>query len=183
MMDILPELWSVKLGKAAKDSNGGSISFMNVAPGTHDFFIGTLANYSLKRCYSGSLNVSASGESVLARAVELHRTLLTFRATFKEAGLPKHSSWHATFDGRTKTSTPSIITFIVPNGTYGFSAMTGAFETVNGSVSIDGSAAIEAVVFASEANPITVAREHGPPAPADWTRDFSATLARTFGQD
>jgi hypothetical protein len=52
-----------------------------------------------------------------------------------------------TFDGQTKSTTGTSLTFTVSNGTYAYTASAHGYNSPSGSVTVDGSAVTQAVTF------------------------------------
>ncbi len=144
--------WSVTLDGVTKSGTGGSLSFAGLAPGTYPYTIGSVANYSLNRSYSGSVDLLATGEAEIAATVALKWTLVTYHVSFEEKGLPSGTLWSVTLNGVTKTGTGSKITFAISNGTYAFSVSASGYASTpsSGSVTVAGAPITEHVKFAAD---------------------------------
>jgi len=174
--------WSVTLGATTKRSTGRAITFGNLVPGHYDFSIGALANYTLNRSYSGTVNVSGSGELTRAATVDLRWDLVTYSLTFEEKGLPKHTNWQVTIDGRTKTSEGTKITFDLSNGTYSSVANATGFANTTATVRIDGTGVTQVVSFVPGAGSNESRASTGGLAVDPWSRTPSALVARMAGE-
>ncbi len=54
--------------------------------------------------------------------------LITYTVTFTESGLPSGTTWNVTFNGNTKSSTGTSISFVVTPGTYSYSISNPAYS-------------------------------------------------------
>jgi len=149
--------WCVTLGATTLCSAPGatSITFSGIPNGTYGYTIGTVANYTLNGgAYSGTLSVSGSGQASLAATVATHWTLVTYSVKFTETGLRSGTSWQLDVDGHSKVTTGKSLTFLIPNGTYAFTASSAGYTTVTGSVTVNGAATTQSVAFVPSAVPL-----------------------------
>jgi hypothetical protein len=142
--------WSVTMNGTTHATTGTSISIRGLVPGSYSYQIGPVANYSLNRSYTGTVSVSATGTTSLAGTVALRWTLLTYRITFRESGLPAGTPWEVTLDGKTHTSTSHTLAFSVSNGSYAFTVSASGYDPVpaSGTIDVDGSAVTQTIAFA-----------------------------------
>ncbi|MCW6169393.1 MAG: hypothetical protein LVQ96_07710 [Thermoplasmatales archaeon] len=77
----------------------------------------------------------------------------TFAVDFSESGLPSGTSWSVTFNGNTKSSTTSQLSFLVSNGTYSYSVGSVSGYSVSpssGSVTVNGAAQTVDLSFSTQ---------------------------------
>ncbi len=126
--------WSVELNGTVHNSTDGSI-FFEEPNGTYYYTVLAEAGY---RAMGSHGQVRVDNSSVY---VNLTFTLIYYRITFTESGLPSNTAWSVTVDGETNSTSGSAIVFLLPNGSYSFSvskiegyALKGADRniTVNG---------------------------------------------------
>ena len=75
-----------------------------------------------------------------------------YKVTFNESGLPIGTSWSATLNGTTKSSTTDTMTFSVPNGTYSYTIGSVSGYTVSpssGSINVSGENVKKAITFST----------------------------------
>ena len=108
--------WSVTLNGTTKTSTNQTLVF-NEPAGTYSYTVIPPTGY-LASPSKGSVTVSTSNVTV---AIAFSQQ--TYSVTFTETGLPPGTQWSVTFNGVTKTSTTSNITFTgVPAGNYTWNA-------------------------------------------------------------
>jgi hypothetical protein len=87
-----------------------------------------------------------NGASVL---VTVHFTLVKYKVTFTESGLPRHTSWQVTVGSSTVSSSVATLSMELANGTYSYSASAPgtSYTSSGGSFSVSGAATPVAVGF------------------------------------
>lgn len=128
--------WSVELGGITQSSTGTSITFDPVN-GTYSYTISGISGY---RTGSHSGTIVVSGSDVLQNIVF---TQVTYSVSFHTDGLPSGMTWYVNLsNGASYSSTSSIISFVVPNGTYSYTVNNvGDYNSTpsSGSISVAGS--------------------------------------------
>ncbi|MHB1492109.1 MAG: hypothetical protein ACYCSG_07025 [Thermoplasmataceae archaeon] len=161
-----------KIGYVFHGSSTTSTITFNLVNGTYSFTNSTADKLFAPSSYAGSFTVSGS-------AVNLPTVVFSFtsKVTFTETGLPSGTIWYANvtnsighiFHG---SSTTSIITFNLVNGTYSFTNSTGdksyAPSSPAGTFAVAGSAmTLPTVVFSLVTYKVTF-KETGLPSGSDW---------------
>jgi Thermopsin len=141
--------WCVTFNSVNKCVTGAtSIAFTGIPNGTYGYTIGNVANYSLNGgMYSGTLGVSGVGQASIGATLATHWTLVTYSVKFTESGLATGTSWQLDVNGHSKVTTGKSLTFLIPNGTYAFTATSSGHPNVTGSVTVDGTSVTETVTF------------------------------------
>ncbi|MGD0589096.1 MAG: ice-binding family protein, partial [Thermoplasmata archaeon] len=139
--------WSVIFGGVQSSSRTTTIVF-NVVSGTYTFAV-NLAGY-LATPSSGpvTVNGAAAGQSISFTAGQPG----SFVVTFTESGLTPETSWSVTFNGSALNSSTTTIGFTVLSGTYAYTVGVVGNYTASpavGSVTVNGSAASQAISFTS----------------------------------
>jgi Thermopsin/Periplasmic copper-binding protein (NosD) len=112
--------WSVTLGGVTEYSNSPTITF--AAPmGTSLYSVGSFAGYTASPS-SGSVIVTGASYNV-----SITFTPVRYAVTLSEGGLSPSTTWSATVDGVTQSSSGTSIVFYLNNGTHSFS-----FNAVSG---------------------------------------------------
>lgn len=106
--------WSATLGRTTTSSTAPTMVFTE-ANGSYPFTVGLVPGYSMSPL-SGTVNVSGSAASVAITFTFAPATTYTVR--FLEMGLPAGTSWSATLNGTTQTSSNSSIAFAETYGSY-----------------------------------------------------------------
>jgi len=129
--------WSVTFNGTTKYSTLNSISFY-AKNGTYYYSIKMISGYSVNPSY-GSINVSGAD---ITESISFSQTLAEeFYITFEELGLPPGTNWSVTFNGFTKYSTGSTITFTASNGSYNYTiSVPNGYSVQNrkGTIIVDG---------------------------------------------
>jgi len=135
--------WSVTLAGTTEHSATSSIVFSEVN-GSYAYSVGSVPGFI----------ASPTGGTALVAGFPLvfdvTFTPFTYPVTFHEVGLPSGTQWSVTFNVTLASSTTSNVTFSAPNGTYPFAVTQVTGFTVgpgSGDVTVDGSAAVQAVSF------------------------------------
>jgi pimeloyl-ACP methyl ester carboxylesterase len=140
--------WNVKVGSTSVSSTSSVVGF-SLANGSYSYGVGSISGYA--RPANGS--VSVSGAPVMISLVYV--SAKTFAVKVTESGLPTGTSWSATFGTRKQSSTTTLITFNLLNGTYSYnlSASGYAAKPSGGSVAVNGKAISLKVSFGPVATP------------------------------
>ncbi len=129
--------WSVTFNGTTDYSTSNSISFY-AKNGTYSYSIEMISGYSVNPSY-GSINVSGAD---ITESISFSQTLAKeFYITFEELGLPSGTNWSVTFNGLTKYSTGSTITFTASNGSYNYTiSVPNGYSVQNGkgTITVDG---------------------------------------------
>jgi YVTN family beta-propeller protein len=129
--------WSVTFNGATNYSTSNSISFY-AKNGTYTYSIGMISGYSVNSS-SGNIIVSGAGISKVVSFSQIVAGL--YYVIFEESGLPYGANWSVTFNGYTKYSTSSSITFTASNGTYSYSISVPSGYSVQyttGTINVEG---------------------------------------------
>ena len=129
--------------------------------GTTSVMKGTILAYASVTLATGAhidgRALARTGDVTLAAAtivVPTTTTVTTYTVEFSESGLPASTSWSATLNGVQASATTATIDFALPSGTYTYAvgSVPGyAVSPSTGSVTVNGAAASQAIVFT--ANP------------------------------
>ena len=139
--------WSVSLAGKTMSATGSTISFTE-KNGTYNYTVTGPAGYTASPPI-GSLTVAGKAISQSLTFTK-SSTKATYAVTFTESGLPSGTSWSATLNGSSQSSTTATITFSEANGSYAFTVRTVNGYSVNpttGTVKVDGSSTGRAVTF------------------------------------
>lgn len=141
--------WCVSFNGATLCTDTSSITFSHIANGTYAYTVGQVANYSLQGSNTGTVNVVGAGQGSISNILVLHWSLVKYHVTFKEKGLGHGAKWSVTFDGMSKSSTGTTITFSVSNGTYEFSVLSAGYtpSPASGSLTVAGTSVTQTVSF------------------------------------
>jgi hypothetical protein len=142
--------WCVTFNGVQTCATGSLISFSQIVNGTYGYSIGAVKNYSLGASYTGTVTVAGGGQGTSAPSTNVPWTLVKYKVTFTESGLPSHTNWQVTLNGRSSSSTGTTITFTISNGTYSVSIVsTGYTYTSNPTspLTVNGTAVPVAVTF------------------------------------
>ena len=106
------ETWSVTLNGTTISSSSSEIRFDPVN-GTYSYAVNPIAGYSCD-CQTGTVVINGQDQ-----AITVSFTIVTYSVTFSDVGLPSGITWYINLsNGKSYSSTGSIISFEVPNGTY-----------------------------------------------------------------
>ncbi len=161
--------WSVTLNGVTGASTTTTLTFAE-PNGTASYSIGDVSGWHQTTLpYAGSVTVA--GAAVTEPTLEFAQ--LTYSVTFSQTGLPSGTSWSVTVNGATVASTTSSLAFAEPNGTYSYSigAVPGWHQPsipYAGSVTVNGSAIIYAVLAFSQFTSVVSFTESGLPTGTLW---------------
>ena len=139
--------WSVTVGAMDLSS---TLTYMNfhLTNGSYSYTVANVANYS--RTASGELTVAGTGLTLT-----IPFTLVKYKVTVTESGLPPHTSWQVTIGSITHSTTGTTLSFTLANGTYAYnvSAPGSGYAASNGSVSVNGAALGMTTAFSLQSGP------------------------------
>lgn len=134
-------LWSVTFNGTIYSTTSTTLTIDNVAVGSYDYSIGTLAGFT---AYPADGTVTVTDQSV---SVGFTFTATTYLVDFVELGLPAGTYWAVVFGGVVFGTTTDQINFNVVPGTYNFtvgfiagwssSPMNGTVAVTNSGVAVD----------------------------------------------
>jgi YVTN family beta-propeller protein len=148
-------LWYVNLSNGQYFSSLTSTITFNESYGNYSYTIATT-----NKTYSPSPSSSffiVEGASV---SNSITFSLVTYRVTFSETGLPYGTTWYVNLsNGQTYYSSTNTITFSLSNGTYSFNIAVGnkgyRSVTYSGSFTVNGSPVSESVAFSQVTYTVT----------------------------
>jgi hypothetical protein len=114
--------WSVTLGGMTEVTVNDSITF-TVPMGTYLYQVNPVAGYTVSPSSGGTITEAGAPYSVV-----LTFSAITYAVTLSESGLSAGTSWGATVNGVTQSTTGTTLTFYLPAGTsyaYSFNAVSG----------------------------------------------------------
>lgn len=107
--------WSVVLNGTTQTSTGSSLTF-DPQNGTYTYTVNRVNGYS-PDSQTGTVVVNGNDATV-----QIAFTQVTYSVTFETVGLPSGMKWYVNLsNGQSFSSTSSIISFNLPNGSYGYS--------------------------------------------------------------
>ncbi|HUZ80281.1 MAG TPA: protease pro-enzyme activation domain-containing protein [Thermoplasmata archaeon] len=166
--------WSVTLNGATVTSTTSSLAFTE-PNGTYSYSIGGVPGWHQPSMpYAGSVTVNGSAVSYAALAF----SEFTYAVTFTEFGLPSGTLWYVNVtSGPSYGSTTDVVTLAEPNGTFAYTAATGAMYNATspgGTVRVAGAAVGASIAFVGTFE-ITFNRPSGMPAGGSWTVYLNST--------
>ena len=177
--------WQTTLNGQTQSTTSSSITFRETE-GTYSYSIGSVSGYSVSPS-SGYVPVIAWPKSVSVTFAK------NYGITFTETGLPSGTSWKATMNGQTLTSTSNSVVFNEISGTYSYSIGSVSGYSVSpssGSVSVGGSQTVSVTFTKIPTYGITFT-ETGLPSGTSWqttlndqtqsTTSSSITFSETSG--
>ena len=168
--------WSVDLGGSTEHSTTASIAFSE-PNGSYAYSIGAVPGYTVAP-NAGTVDVSGAPASV---GVVYSQVL--YSITFEESVLPLGTSWSITLAGTPMTSTGTSITFVDPNGSYGYTVGAVPGYTANqasGTVVVAGDNPTVTVGYTLVTYPISF-EESGLASGTDWAVTFNGSTSSSTG--
>ncbi len=140
-------IWYVNITGGASHSSTTSTITFSEPNGTYSYSIATGNKEYAPSPASGSFTVNGA---VVSESITF--SLVTYRVTFTESGLPPSTIWYVNITGgNSYSSTTSTITFSELNGSYSYTVATGNKEyapsPASGSFTINGTVVSESVTF------------------------------------
>ncbi|MHB1901978.1 MAG: ice-binding family protein, partial [Cuniculiplasma sp.] len=139
--------WSATFNGTTLSSTNSTISFMAVN-GTYPYNITSISGYTVS---PSSGNISVVGKNVTQNITFTPiKVVSKYTVTFNETGLSPGTSWSATFNGTTLSSTTSSISFMAVNGTYLYSISSVSGYTLSislGHVTVNGKNVSQDITF------------------------------------
>jgi hypothetical protein len=106
--------WSATFNGVTESSTSPTITFSTVT-GTYDYQVSPVAGYTVAPSI-GTVTVGAPTYNLVVTF-----TQVTYAVTVSSTGLPAGTSWTATVNGVTQSTTGSSLVWYLPNGTYSYS--------------------------------------------------------------
>ncbi len=162
--------WSVTLNGGKLSSTSSSILFSETN-GTYSYSVGSVPGYTAS---PSSGQVKVNGSSI---TVQVTFTLVTYTVSFTESGLPAGTAWNVTLNGVKHQAVSTVISFLVPNGTYSYvlGIVPGYTPSpASGSLTVNGAAVNQPISFSPKTYTVTFS-ETGLPTGTSW----NVTLAGT----
>ncbi len=135
--------WSATLNGATSSSSTSTISFSE-PDGSYSYSIGSVSGYTASPS-SGTITVNGANVNQAITFSEVKYTV-----TFTESGLASGTSWSATLNGATSSSSTSTISFSEPDGSYSYSIGSVSGYTVSpssGTITVNGANVNQAITF------------------------------------
>jgi hypothetical protein len=141
----------------------GSYQTVDEPNGSYSYTVAPVPGFSSSA--SGTVIVSGALSSTL---VVFHRYL--FNLTFQESGLPSGTGWGVLIGGQSESAVTPNLTFVLPDGTYGFVvlAIPGYTDSIKGPAVVNGSDTMVDVRFVPQTFPI-VFIQFGLPVGTNWS--------------
>ncbi len=167
--------WSVTLNGQTLSSGTSTILFSE-PNGTYSYTVGAVSGYTVSPS-SGSVSVNGASQTVA-----IAFTPTSYLVWFTETGLPAGTSWSATLNAQTLTSTGSTITFSETDGGYAYTvgSVNGYIASPSsGTVAVNGASQTVYIAF----NPSTAATypvtfsEAGLPAGTNWSVALGGSMS------
>jgi hypothetical protein len=175
--------WSVNLANGESFKSTNSSIFFIEANGSYQYTLSTVNKDYSPEQFSGVLDVKGSNININVVFKEI-----TYGVTFTESGLPSGTSWSIAFNGTTKTSNSSSITFNASNGSYSFivSNVSGySLSPASGAVIVNGSSVSKAIIFTAAAPSVqkylVTFKETGLPSGTLWSIGIDFTSNSSSG--
>ncbi len=163
--------WSVTLAGSTRSSSSSTVQFTK-GNGSYAFSVGGVSGYTAS---PSSGTVTVNGASVTQSVAFSPSAVATYAVTFTESGLPSGTAWSVALSGAGGSGVaPGSIAFNEANGTYSFMVGSVAGYTANppsGSVTVNGAAVTQAIVFSSSTAPLYLVTftESGLPSGTAWS--------------
>lgn len=143
--------WSVTLNGVTETATTATISFTEPI-GSYAYQVGSVAGYTLSPA-SGAVNVTGANYNV---SVTFSANL--YAVTLSEGGLGSGTTWSATVNGVTQSTSGTSLVFNLPNGkyTYAFNAVSGynlPSTGATGSVTVNGAPMSVATTYSPTSTP------------------------------
>ena len=161
--------WYVNIsGDSASASSGSEISY-DLANGTYTYTVSTdYRNYAPSPT-SGTFTVNGQNIAI----PEIIFSLVTYKVTITESGLPNNASWKLGLQGKYYTNDTGTVALELPNGTYTYNATSlssDVYEASGGTFIVNGNPLSLTVLFV-EYYTITFV-ETGLPSGDEWNAVF-----------
>lgn len=163
----LPALttWSVKVNGSIASAALATIQ-VYLPAGAYNYVVEQIRGYQSSPL-NGSIFVATTGSNSVA--IEFTSTW-TYNLTFGEAGLPAGAGWSVGIGAQFESSVTSSITFVEPNGTYGYvvGTVAGYVAPSSGVVNLSGHDDSVTIRFSPQTFPVIVV-EFGLPNGTNWS--------------
>jgi YVTN family beta-propeller protein len=170
--------WSVTLDSVTRSSTNSTVQFLE-ENGSLPFLVNAVPGY-VANVTGGNLEVSGSAIRV---EIGFRSTVVpTYDVNFSESGLSSGTLWSVTLNGTGESSTGSLITFVVPNGSYNFSVgrIKGYSPSVSaGRLNVSGGPVPYQITFAAIVPPtyLVTFNESGLLPGTEWSVTVNRTVA------
>jgi hypothetical protein len=148
--------WSVTLGGVTQSSKALTISFTEPM-GTYSYGVGALAGWASSPS-SGSVLVTGPTYNVSVRF-----STVVYAVTLSVGGLSADTTWSATVNGVTQSTSGTSLVFYLANGTfpYAFNAVSGysLSSSGNGTLAVNGAPLAVATTYSSASTPSYVSTD------------------------
>jgi hypothetical protein len=167
--------WSVNLGASTNSSTTTTLTFVE-PNGKYAFSVGTITGFTAS---PSSGNVTLNGANATQSVLFTVNGTSVYQLTFTELGLPTGTTWSATVNSTT-TSTTNTIVFNYPKGNYSYTISTAPPYVANPSSGSVCLCRANAMVHVNFTSPVTVLSSvsvspTGPTVTAGGTQQFTAT--------
>ena len=152
----------------------GAVTFAE-PNGTYNFSVASLPG---EDATPGSGNLTVAGANLTITVVFAAPNSTYYDLTFEEAGLPNGTGWGVVIGSDVESSLSPNVTFLEPNGTYGYVvlAVSGYSTNYSGSVTVEGADSTVAITFAPTAYPVVFV-EFGLPNGSRWSVTATETTS------
>ena len=144
--------WSAAVNGTTQSTSGTSLVFY-LPDGSYNYSFGAVAGYTLASGSSGTISVAGAPVSLAGT----YQSPTTYAVTLTESGLPAGTTWTATVNGVTESTSGSALVFHLANGTYSYSfaAVTGytVGGNASGSVTVNGGPAVASTTYSAKSSP------------------------------
>jgi len=177
-------VWSATVGGATQSTSGTSLVY-DLSNGVYSYSFNPVSGFTLGAGSTGSVTVSGAPVSLAAT----YFPPPTYLVTLSETGLAVGTTWSATLNGVTESTSGSSIGFSLPNGTYSYSyAAVAGYELRSGSTGtavVSGSPVTESATYSAIPVPprtyeISLSAG-GLPAGTVWSATVNGTTQSTGG--
>ena len=108
--------WSVTLNGVTESATTSSLVFA-IPMGSYSYFVGGVAGFTVSPA-SGTIVVSGGGSTY---SVPVTFAATTYAVTLSEGGLASGTTWSATVNGQTQSTSGSSLVFYLADGSYAYS--------------------------------------------------------------
>lgn len=157
--------WTLNVSGSVAATSASTL-ILHLPAGTYSFTVGPVSGFRAAPP-NGTLEVLPAGPNALS----LNFTSTSvFNVTFQESGLPAGTGWSVAIGSAFESGLAASITFVEPNGSYGYVvlAVTGYVATPSGVVSVSGHDVVVDVRFSPQTFPVIVV-EYGLPNGTNWS--------------
>jgi phospholipase C len=141
--------WSVTVGSTQMWSTH-NYSIFHLANGSYDFIVANVANYT------GTPTTGTFAVAGRSLTVMVQFSLVKYRVTLTESGLPSHTLWQVSVAGIPHSATGPSVSYTLANGSYTYNATAAGsgFSTSNRSFIVNGGATGLTIPFSRLSVPV-----------------------------